>query len=185
MQKLNLMLKWPNDILHFHQDEELKVGGIYVKAQCRGSTAVANIGIGINVDNAQPTTCINEIIARYNEKDPENQLPAVSKARFIAEICTVLENFLHEVSKQGVEAIVPEYHRYWCHNDMKVKLISYDSGDFLGDGVIHGVDNFGRLLVKRKDRGDKESIFEVDPDVASFDYEARTVRISEKRIVVK
>ena len=55
---LDVRIKWPNDIYA----NELKIGGILCQSVYREGAFHVIIGAGLNVNNAEPTTCLAALI---------------------------------------------------------------------------------------------------------------------------
>ncbi|KAF8404159.1 hypothetical protein HHK36_009039 [Tetracentron sinense] len=55
---LDIKIKWPND-LYLHG---LKVGGILCTSTYKSTKFNVSAGIGLNVDNEKPTTCLNSVL---------------------------------------------------------------------------------------------------------------------------
>ena len=55
---VDIRIKWPNDIY----SNGMKVGGILCHSTYRQKDFHVVIGVGLNLDNGQPTTCVNDII---------------------------------------------------------------------------------------------------------------------------
>jgi biotin--protein ligase len=51
-------IKWPNDIY----TGSLKIGGILCQSAYRNQEFQVVIGVGLNVSNRQPTTCVDALI---------------------------------------------------------------------------------------------------------------------------
>ena len=62
--KVELKLKWPNDVYVRRTDEGdlIKMGGVLTASSFCGGTAVCNIGVGFNLNNASPTVCLNRCV---------------------------------------------------------------------------------------------------------------------------
>lgn len=57
-------IKWPNDIYALCGEPQklLKVGGILCNSMSCGQQFSVIVGIGLNISNKEPTTCVNDII---------------------------------------------------------------------------------------------------------------------------
>ncbi|XP_053671871.1 biotin--protein ligase [Anopheles nili] len=159
-EKLPLGLKWPNDIYAYGAT---KLGGSIFNTQIDASTAVVNIGVGLNLSNSKPTLCLNDVIAQYNAKHT-TVLPLLSYEKTFALIFNKLEELYDSVQNEGVEKLQNEYYRHWLHQDAEISMIGPE-GESL-QGTIVGIDEYGFLLVKKQPSGDTVS---VHPDGNSFD----------------
>ena len=53
-----MRIKWPNDIY----SNGMKLGGVLCHSTYRQQDFHVVIGVGLNLDNSHPTTCINDLI---------------------------------------------------------------------------------------------------------------------------
>jgi len=61
--KLNIRIKWPNDIYH----QSTKIGGVLCRAIYEEEAFKIVIGIGLNLDNQSPTICLNDVVQRVSK----------------------------------------------------------------------------------------------------------------------
>ncbi|XP_030850810.1 biotin--protein ligase isoform X2 [Strongylocentrotus purpuratus] len=156
-EDFDLRLKWPNDIYY---GSKQKLGGVIVNSSCLDGVFHAVIGVGVNVSNSVPTTCINDLIHRHNE-EKRTSLNPVSMEMVMARSITEMEKMIDAFQEKGVDSFLPVYYKRWLHSNAKIKLESED-----GDEVtITGLDKTGFLQVKKKDG----SIRSVQPDGNTFD----------------
>ena len=59
---IDIKIKWPNDIY----SKGMKVGGILCHSTYRSKEFQVVIGVGLNLDNSQPTTCVNDILRQQH-----------------------------------------------------------------------------------------------------------------------
>lgn len=110
-ENLDIGLKWPNDIYAY---SSVKIGGLIVNSMVEQSVAVCNIGCGINLNNAVPTTCIKSVITKYNQ-DNGTQLPDISFEKFLALTFTELERIFNTVQNDNLDYLFELYYKYWLH----------------------------------------------------------------------
>eukprot|EP00195_Chlamydomonas_chlamydogama_P007821 CAMPEP_0202893470 /NCGR_PEP_ID=MMETSP1392-20130828/3052_1 /ASSEMBLY_ACC=CAM_ASM_000868 /TAXON_ID=225041 /ORGANISM="Chlamydomonas chlamydogama, Strain SAG 11-48b" /LENGTH=357 /DNA_ID=CAMNT_0049577817 /DNA_START=158 /DNA_END=1231 /DNA_ORIENTATION=- len=117
---LDIRIKWPNDIYA----GALKIGGalIHTTAQPGGKFLVLT-GIGLNVGNAQPTTCINQLLAAALQHQGVTAPPAVSRELVLAHIITRLEQCFDVLQDQGFEPLEPAYLASWLHSGQRVMAL--------------------------------------------------------------
>ncbi|KAG8182667.1 hypothetical protein JTE90_019692 [Oedothorax gibbosus] len=139
---LDLRLKWPNDI-YFENDK--KIGGVLVNTTIQGSEACASIGIGVNLANRRPTICVNSVIERHNVIVGDT-LPLYTTEKFIAGVITELEFLIDEFENRGADNFLELYYSYWLHKEQRVTISSLQK-----EAVIHGLDDFGFLIVETED----------------------------------
>ena len=51
-------IKWPNDIYV----NQMKIGGILCQSICRDGVFHVVVGVGLNVNNSEPTTCLADLV---------------------------------------------------------------------------------------------------------------------------
>lgn len=158
-QKLDIRLKWPNDIYAYGST---KLGGVVANTEISGTDATCNIGIGFNLDNRVPTTCLNELIKSFNTKHSTN-LPYVGYEQFFANVFNEMENLIEMVQTGKMEQLFEIYYDYWLHTDAEIVII--DSKGKKKLATIIGVDDFGYLRVQQPGQAPES----VHPDGNSFD----------------
>jgi biotin---protein ligase len=141
-------IKWPNDIYiretKSNPQEVHKIGGILVTASYNPSSKVFDlvVGLGINVSNAFPTTCLNDYIADKSESRMHSE---ELLARFLNRFETAYECLqFNETDGQlwtGFDLFCERYYGYWLHSDQVVRL--QDHGDV--DVKITGITRDGFL----------------------------------------
>lgn len=159
MQKLDIRLKWPNDIYAYGST---KLGGVIANTEISGMDAICNIGIGFNLDNCVPTTCLNELIKSFNIKHSTN-LPYVGYEQFFANVFNEMENLIDIVQTGNMAHLFDLYYQNWLHTDAEIVII--DSKGKKKLATIIGVDDFGYLLVQQPGQAPES----VHPDGNSFD----------------
>lgn len=116
--KLPVRLKWPNDIYALNptpratgknKEDYVKIGGILVNSSYSGSQFTAITGVGINVDNAAPTTSLNALAKREG-------LKAFQMERLLASILAAFEGLYREFCEDGWNRdLEEEYYDSWLH----------------------------------------------------------------------
>lgn len=146
-----LSIKWPNDIL----SRQLKIGGILIEnmmTQNRNGASI--IGIGLNV----------------NQTSFPN-LPQASSMKFMTNKTFNLEELLNDIllefekipalfNESSFKEIISDYYASLFKYN-KVTMLQFPNGS-LAQGLIRGVDNYGRLIVEfDEDRLDSFDIKEI------------------------
>lgn len=152
-------MKWPNDIF---ANGNTKIGGIIANTELTGDLAVCNIGVGFNLDNSIPTTCVNDLIKTYNLKN-NTDLPYLEYEPFFANVFNEIEHLTDIVQKGDFGYLYDLYYKLWLHSDAKIVIIDAEGNEKLA--TIIGIDDYGYLLVKQPDQ-EPES---VHPDGNTFD----------------
>jgi biotin--protein ligase len=71
-------------------------------------------GMGINLSNSSPTTCINDIITDYNERT-KSKLRKLTYEEFLARVFSEIENLLHIVQNGNINHMYDQYYKNWMH----------------------------------------------------------------------
>lgn len=161
---LDIKIKWPNDLYL----NGLKVGGILCTSTYKSKKFNVSAGVGLNVDNKKPTTCLSEVL---------QQLTSVPyKLRREDILAAFFNNFekLYDIFlNQGFESLKGLYYKTWLHSGQKV-VIQEKSEDRLVENVvtIQGLSSSGYLLAV----GEDCQMYELHPDGNSFDFFKGLVR---------
>ncbi|XP_060090262.1 biotin--protein ligase [Heteronotia binoei] len=156
-QDIDLRVKWPNDIYY---SDLMKLGGVLINSTLTGTTFHILIGCGFNVNNSNPTICINDLIMEHN-KTKNTQLKPLSADCLIARSVTVLEKLINTFQEKGPNGVLPLYYKYWVHSGKQVRLKN-DAGPL---AWIVGIDDSGFLQVQEEGK----DVVTVHPDGNSFD----------------
>ncbi|XP_026281762.1 biotin--protein ligase [Frankliniella occidentalis] len=159
---LDLHLKWPNDIYICCDNDLIKIGGLVLSCTNRGTNLICNIGLAVNLDNRDPTTCINEQIMLYNARSG-GKVPTLSLEKWLAIFFTELERLLSLMQNYSEAQVMDLYYKFWLHSD--AEIVVRDTSGNEKQVVIQGVDEFGFLLVREKNG----KTFTVQPDGNTFD----------------
>ncbi len=139
-----VMLKWPNDILYGHA----KLGGILVELHAEPESAMAVIGIGLNLRlpesigepsvAALPAAALEQIVGTVPERH-------VLFARLLVELARAFDRF----AAGGFAALRDDWHVRHAWQDRPVRLLR--EGRVEKEGVCAGADADGALLVRTAD----------------------------------
>jgi len=131
------------------------------------------VGVGINLDNAEPTTCVNRVIAERLARDglPLPSTP-VTRERLLAAFMNRFEA-LHGLlaSSGGFAPLEEAYLRQWLHTDQEVSL-EEDGGVTDVRLTVKGLTSTGYLLAV----DGKGARYELHPDGNSLDFFKGLVR---------
>ena len=162
-------IKWPNDLY----SGGLKIGGVLCTSTYSDGGFDVVVGVGINLDNAEPTTCVNDIVRNRLEREglPSSSAAPVSRERLLAgfmnrfeAMCAVLD------ADDSFDALEGAYLRQWLHTDQEVTL--EEDGVRKVKLVVKGITGTGYLLATDS-RGTR---FELHPDGNSLDFFKGLVR---------
>ena len=193
---LDIKIKWPNDVY----SSGLKLGGILCHSSFRDGQFHVIMGVGLNVSNRQPTTCIEELIEKKIEEillenkeasggeEVKNKVLRnikVSRESLLADVMTRLEPMLLQLAEHGFKPFESEYYAAWLHSGQHVQLEEPSSsgggGGPCGDGqnqmrtvgvTVRGLSPHGYLMAE----DDAGEVYELHPDGNSFDFFKGLVR---------
>ncbi|XP_037232389.1 biotin--protein ligase isoform X1 [Falco rusticolus] len=156
-EDIDLRVKWPNDIYY---SDVMKLGGVLVNSTLIETTFHMLIGFGFNVNNSNPTICINDLITKFNKEEGTKLKPLTADC-LIARTVTMLERLIDIFQEKGPNGVLPRYYKYWIHSGKQVRLYSEEGPT----AWIVGIDDYGFLQVHEEGKG----VDSVRPDGNSFD----------------
>lgn len=159
---VQIRVKWPNDL--YWQGE--KIGGVLCEGTFRDDTFKVVVGVGMNIENAVPTTCLKSILLKEGRK-----IPLHMRENFIAAFATSMENIYTLFEENGFEGggIKTKYLKIWLHSGQRVRL-----GEGGHWGIVDGLSENGCVRVRKE--GNNQEIVDLPPDVTSLDLEASVFR---------
>ncbi|XP_001604369.2 biotin--protein ligase [Nasonia vitripennis] len=158
-QDIDIRIKWPNDV---YTGNGSKLGGTTVTSTIQSPTIICNLGTGINLSNSSPTTCINDMITKYNQATGK-KLEKITLERFVALVFNEMEKLINLIQNNNMDEFYDIYYGYWMHTDAEITVILPDGSS--QEVKILGIDDYGFLEVQ----GKNGNIFTVHPDGNSFD----------------
>ncbi|XP_010544453.1 PREDICTED: biotin--protein ligase 1, chloroplastic isoform X2 [Tarenaya hassleriana] len=161
---IDVKIKWPNDLYL----NGLKVGGILCTSTYRSKKFHVSAGVGLNVDNEQPTTCLNAVL-----KDMSAISSPLRREEILAAFFNKFEKLFDLFIDQGFKSLEELYYRTWLHSGQRV-IVQEKNGDQIVENVvtIQGLTSSGYLLAT----GDDNQMYELHPDGNSFDFFKGLVR---------
>ncbi|XP_073009596.1 biotin--protein ligase 2-like isoform X1 [Typha latifolia] len=165
LTQLDVRIKWPNDIYL----NGLKVGGILCTSTYRSKCFNVCAGIGLNVDNEKPTTCLNAAL-----QEVKSTSHGLKREEILAYFFNKFENLLEIFLNQGFQVLEELYCTTWLHSGQKVVIQEKHEGQPVEDTVvtIQGLTSSGYLLATDEDN----KTYELHPDGNSFDFFKGLVR---------
>ncbi|KAL6525156.1 hypothetical protein OROMI_030749 [Orobanche minor] len=109
MPSLDVRIKWPNDLYL----DGLKVGGILCTSTFKSKKFNVSAGIGLNVNNPQPTLCLNAVLRRLGCVASRLRREYILAAFFNKFEC-LYDIFI----SQGFQALEELYYKTWLHRKM-------------------------------------------------------------------
>jgi biotin---protein ligase len=154
---LDVKIKWPNDI---YIKKSVKIGGILVNANSTPDNFfLLVIGFGLNLNNNDPTECLNNYITNLNKETGSN-FSTFGKEELIARIMTRFEELHDILLTEGFnDDLKKRYYENWLHSNQSVNI---ENGSKV---TIKGINENGYLEVV--DQNQKIQI--LDSDGNSFD----------------
>ncbi|KAF6205234.1 hypothetical protein GE061_019401 [Apolygus lucorum] len=162
LEELDVGIKWPNDV---YVNKTSKIGGVAVKTTIFGDKAVVNMGCGINLNNKEPTVCLNDVISSLS-KEKNVKIPRLSFEKYFSSVFNKMEQVINMFNEGRLDEFYQTYYRYWLHSDAEVRVTNEDKSTQLVK--ITGIDSFGFLTVENS----KGATMTVQPDGNSFDMMA-------------
>ena len=193
--RVQLQLKWPNDVYY----DNLKIGGVLCESRydAERKKYIITSGIGLNVDNEEPTICINDIVRKMKENDAENGMGVdrddgdgddekeseneENELRILCReeiLCCFLNHFerIYEgLREHGFGAVKGRYLKYWMHSGQRV-IVDQDAQGMKKQTGSSTADKIEMFIVGVSDDGQllgqnaKGETFELHPDGNSFDF---------------
>lgn len=161
---IDVKIKWPNDLYL----NGLKLGGILCTSTYRSTKFHVSVGVGLNVDNDQPTTCLNAVL-----KDISPASILLKREEIIAAFFHKFEKFFDLFLDQGFKSLEELYYRTWLHSGQRVIVEDKIEDQVVQNVVtIQGLTSSGYLLAI----GDDYQMYELHPDGNSFDFFKGLVR---------
>ena len=144
-----LRIKWPNDI---YTCDGRKIGGVLVNCSSNGRSTQLCIGIGINVNNDEPTISLAKLSGAHT-----------SVPKLASNVCSSFIEEINLFNELGYEQFVERFCQNWLHQDKQVKI---NVGSVNCDAIIKSIDTDGYLSVLNLTTNKSIS---VQPDGNSFD----------------
>ena len=136
--KAKIAVKWPNDVLV----DGKKICGILIENTMRGSKLEFSIvGIGFNLNK--------ENLGQYNATSLSSETGELyNRDHFIEEMLLSIESYFLSLKNGGKSNLKNKYHEHLFRRFQHAQYRD-ERGEF--EGTIMGVDEVGKLLVKKDD----------------------------------
>ena len=151
-EDIDIRIKWPNDIYY---GSSVKLGGVIAKSSITRDDLTVVVGAGFNLNNAQPTTSLNQILKDVHKTE-------LSRELLIARIFNCLEKIIEKCNNGQYSEVESLYYKYWLHSHQHIIVRDKESDSSV---IVVGINEFGFLRVK--DTNDVQ--FSVMDDGNSFD----------------
>lgn len=158
----DIQIKWPNDVYA----SGAKIGGVLCEAALRDGEFHVTVGVGVNVTNARPTTCLRDAVEQAGGDATREGMRELFVARFL----TAFEKVFEEFSMRGFEGRIKErYLKAWMHGGQTLHIGGKDGPK----AVVHGLAPNGWVRVFREDL---QAFHDLAPDVNSLDVGEKVIR---------
>ena len=154
---MDIAIKWPNDI-YYHGDK--KVGGIICQSHYNGRVYDVTIGIGINISNKKPTTCMDEIASNLQKKQI-----FLGRSTVLASFCNQFTEAIHTFRVYGFEPFMKDYLDNWMHSDEEVTVVCDGDESIKKKAIIRGINSTSGMLEAETMEGE---LLELYPDTHSL-----------------
>lgn len=117
---LDIRIKWPNDVYA----GGLKLGGILCHSSFRDGQFHVVMGVGLNLANRTPTTCVDAILQADGARRgvAATQSLVVCKETLLARAMNRLEPMLRRLASDGFGPFEKDYYAAWLHSGQVVVL---------------------------------------------------------------
>jgi biotin--protein ligase len=170
---LDVRIKWPNDVYA----GGLKLAGVLCHSACRAGEFAVTVGIGINVANRAPTTCVDALVAAAAAARGAPAPPPTTREALLGDVCARLATMLERLAVDGFAPFEADYCAAWLHSGQRVELEEGGSG--VGDDAptrvaltVTGLTPHGFLRAEDADG----AVYELHPDGNSLDFFRGLVR---------
>ena len=134
-------LKWPNDLLAFHDGRWAKLGGILIEIASTGNgAAAAVIGIGLNVASGEGRAHVDQATI-----DLASLGSAASRNQVLASVLEELAGALDTFEAQGFAPFATHWNARHAFRDQAIVLTAESGGP--AHGIARGAQPDGALLV--------------------------------------
>lgn len=165
LPNLDVRIKWPNDLYL----NGLKVGGILCTSTYRSKKFNVCVGIGLNLDNEKPTTCLNTVLGGMCSSSHK-----LMREDILAAFFNKFESLFEAFHTKGFQVLEELYYGTWLHSGQKVVIEEKAEGKPIEniEVMIQGLTSSGYLLAT----GEDNKNYELHPDGNSFDFFKGLVR---------
>lgn len=136
---VQVQLKWPNDVYI----DGVKLAGILIDLEGQAlepSHSVIGIGLNLNMPNNEA----EKIDQRWTDLQSHSKTK-IDRNVLSAQLILCLHARLQQYQKEGLTAMLDEWHSHDVYLNKPVKLIT---GDRITKGVCRGINNHGALLLE-------------------------------------
>ncbi|PKA60036.1 hypothetical protein AXF42_Ash009720 [Apostasia shenzhenica] len=119
LPQLDVRIKWPNDLYL----NGIKVGGILCTSTYSSKKFNISAGIGLNLDNDKPTTCLNAALQAITSVSCR-----LGKEDILAAFFNNFEKLFDIFVNQGFQALEEQYYKTWLHSGQKVVIEEKQEG---------------------------------------------------------
>ena len=153
---IDTTIKWPNDV---YVNRRQKICGILCESTYNNGVFNVTSGIGINVSNRKPTTCLEEQV-----KEKTGKIVHISRGKLLGNFIRIWIMYIPLFVNQGFAPFLDTYYKWWLHSNQHVNVVN-DNGSY-SSVVIKGIDSNGFLQAVDQDG----TVLQLFPDGNSFNF---------------
>jgi biotin-[acetyl-CoA-carboxylase] ligase BirA-like protein len=116
--ELDVRIKWPNDLY----GNGMKLGGVLCTSTFANGSFQVTTGLGINVSNREPTTCLLELMDKAQGANASETTAPCCREEFLAKFCNEFEIMRVTFEKHGFNPFLEEYLQTWMHTGQIVTV---------------------------------------------------------------
>ena len=120
--------------------------------------------MGLNVDNSDPSTCLNDLLASTETIASPRRL---TRGEVLGQFCTTFQEMLDLFRKRGFTPFESSYYRYWLHTDQHVHAVMDEETNEQVSLYVKGLTKHGALLARENETGREHELY---PDGNRFDF---------------
>ncbi|KAL3592389.1 hypothetical protein D5086_011029 [Populus alba] len=155
---IDVRIKWPNDLYL----NGVNVGGILCTSTYRSQKFNVSAGIGLNVDNEKPTTCLNAVL-----RELAGAACALRREDIVAAFLNKFEKLYGLFINGRFQTLEELYYKTWLHSGQRVIIQEKNENQVVENVVIiQGLTPSGYLLAI----GEDNQMCELHPDGNSTSF---------------
>jgi len=124
---LDVKIKWPNDIYL----NGLKIAGISCNSKYISGIFNVSSGVGLNLDNVEPTTCLNAVLRKLISTQHK-----IKREEFLSAFFNKFEDYFETFLRQGFVVLEDLYYQTWLHSGQIVTIEEKLEGQSLAIGTF-------------------------------------------------
>lgn len=162
---LDVNIKWPNDV---YMNKRTKFVGIICQSSYTNGYFDITSGIGINVSNYKPTTCLEkEIEIKTGNRIHLSRYCLIAsfilRGELLGHYMRIWNDVFPKFNKEGFGPFLSDYYELWLHSNQQVNV---NTDTIMESVIIKGINENGFLVALTQEGKQVELI----PDGNSFNF---------------